>query len=161
MEGMNLKTRTTLGLLAGVFAVGVGVAVAQMSSGNKDEQTIRKLDTEWSAAAQSKDNAKTLSYYAEDASAFPFNAPIATGKEQIQKVWTGLMAMPGFSLRFAPTKIEVAKSGDLAYDVGTFELKVNDANGKLTTEMGKYVVVWKKQADKQWKVVADIFNTGK
>jgi ketosteroid isomerase-like protein len=156
-----LKTRTRFGVLAGIFVAGVGVAFAQMSSGSADEQAIRKLDKEWSAAAQSKDIGKTVSYYAEGASAFPFNAPIATGKEQIQKVWTGLMALPGFSLSFAPTKIEVAKSGDLAYDVGTFELKVNDASGKPTTEIGKYVVVWKKQADKQWKVVADIFNTDK
>ncbi len=67
--------------------------------------------------------------------------------------------MPGFALSFGSTKIEVAKSGDIAYDVGTFELRFNDASGKPTTEIGKYVVVWKKQADKQWKVVADIFNT--
>jgi ketosteroid isomerase-like protein len=70
------------------------------------------------------------------------------------------MSMPGFSLRFAPTKIEVAKSSDLAYDVGTFELKLNDANGSPTTTMGKYVVVWKKQPDGHWKD-ADIFNTDK
>jgi ketosteroid isomerase-like protein len=126
-----------------------------------DERAIRKLDKEWSAVTQSKDAGTMLVYYADDASAFPFNAPIATGKEQIQKVWTGLMAMPGFSLSFGPTKIEVAKSGDLAYDVGTFELKFNDANGSPTTEIGKYVVVWRKQPDQQWKVVADIFNTDK
>ena len=91
-------TRTRFGVLVGVFVVGVGIGFAQMSSGSADEQAIRKLDKEWSAAAQSKDIGKTVSYYAEEASAFPFNAPIATGKVQIQKVWTGLMAMPGFSL---------------------------------------------------------------
>jgi ketosteroid isomerase-like protein len=138
---------------------GIGVSFAQKSSGSADEQTIRKLDKEWSAATQSKDAGRMLAYYAVDGSAFPFNAPIATGHEQIQKLWAGLMSMPGFALSFAPTKIEVAKTGDMAYDVGTFELKHNDANGALTTTSGKYVVVWKKQADKQWKAVADIFNT--
>jgi len=156
-----VKTSTKLGLFTALFVAALGASFAQKSGGTADEQAIRKLDKEWSAATQSKDAGKMLAYYAEDASALPFNAPIATGKEQIQKVWTGLMAMPGFSLSFAPTKIEVAKSGDLAYDVGAFELKFNDANGKPTTEIGKYVVVWKKQADKQWKAVADIFNTDK
>jgi len=156
-----MRTRTKLGVLGIVLLAGIGASFAQKSNGSADEQAIRKLDKEWSAAAQSKDVSKTVSYYAEDASAFPFNAPIATGKEQIQKVWTGLMAMPGFSLSFAPTKIEAAKSGDLAYDVGTFELKFNDASGNPTTEVGKYVVVWKKQPDKRWKVAADIFNTDK
>jgi uncharacterized protein (TIGR02246 family) len=147
------------GLVTTLLLAGMGVSFAQRSSGGADELAIRKLDKEWSAAAQSKDAGKMLAYYAEDGSAFPFNAPIATGHEQIQKLWTGLMSMPGFALSFAPTKIDVAKSGDMAYDVGTFELKHNDANGALTTTAGKYVVVWKKQADKQWKAVADIFNT--
>jgi uncharacterized protein (TIGR02246 family) len=156
-----MKTGMKIGLLAALFIAGIGVSFAQKSTGSADEQAIRRLDKEWSAAAQSKDAGKMLAYYAEDGSAFPFNAPIATGKEQIQKLWSGLMSMPGFSLTFAPSKIEVAKSGDLAYDVGTFELKHNDANGNPTTTAGKYVVVWKKQADKQWKAVADIFNTDK
>jgi uncharacterized protein (TIGR02246 family) len=155
-----MKTRMKLGLLAALFLLGIRVSIAQ-KSGNPDEQAIRKLDKEWSAAAQTKDAAKMLAFYAEDASVFPFNAPIATGKEQIQKLWTGLMSMPGFSLTFAPTKIEIAKAGDMAYDAGTAELKLNDASGNPTTTVGKYVVVWKKQPDKQWKAVADIFNTDK
>jgi uncharacterized protein (TIGR02246 family) len=156
-----MKTKARVGLLAALLMVGIGVSVAQKPGGSADEQAIRKLDKEWSAAAQSKDAGKMVAYYAEDGSAFPFNAPIATGHEQIQKLWAGLMSMPGFALSFAPTKIEVAKSGEMAYDVGTFELKHNDANGALTSTAGKYVVVWKKQADKQWKAVADIFNTDK
>jgi ketosteroid isomerase-like protein len=68
-------------------------------------------------------------------------------------------SLPGFALTFGPTKIEVAKSGDLAYDVGTFELKTNDAQGNVTTEVGKYVVVWKKRSDKTWKAVIDMFST--
>jgi len=49
----------------------------------------------------------------------------------------------------------------LSYDVETFELKLNDANGSPTTMMGKYVVVWKKQPDGHWKAAADIFNSDK
>jgi ketosteroid isomerase-like protein len=71
------------------------------------------------------------------------------------------MAKPGFSLHFAPTLIEVADSKDLAYDIGTFELKLNDETGKSMTIPGKYVVVWKKQKNGQWEVEADIFNTDK
>ena len=102
-----------------------------------------------------------VSYYSDDASAFPFNAPIATGKEQIRQLWSALMAKPGFSLSFAPTKIDVAKSNDLAYEAGTFELKMNDAQNNPTTTNGKYVVCWKKSAKGEWKVQFDIFNTDK
>jgi uncharacterized protein (TIGR02246 family) len=145
-----------------VVAVLILVAVAMAQANGKDaENRIRALDSEWSQAAQSKDVDKMVSYYSDDASAFPFNAPIATGKEQIRQLWSALMAKPGFSLSFAPTKIDVAKSNDLAYEAGTFELKMNDAQNNPTTTNGKYVVCWKKPTKGEWKVQFDIFNTDK
>ena len=155
------KIKMRLTAVALLLMAGSAFSIAQKSNPNDDEQAIRKLDKDWSAAAQSKDVDKTVSFYADDASALPFNAPIATGKEQIRQVWAHLTSLPGFALTFGPTKIEVAKSGDLAYDVGTFELKTNDAQGNVTTEVGKYVVVWKKQSDKTWKAVIDMFSTDK
>jgi uncharacterized protein (TIGR02246 family) len=154
-------TKINLTVFALLLIAGSAVSIAQKSNPNEDEQAIRKLDKDWSAAAQSKDVDKTISFYADDASALPFNAPIATGKEAIRQVWAHLTSLPGFALTFAPTKIEVAKSGDLAYDVGTFELKTNDAQGNVNTEVGKYVVVWKKQPYKQWKAAIDMFSTDK
>ena len=155
------KIKMRLTAVALLLIAGTTFSIAQKSNPNDDEQALRKLDKEWSAAAQSKDVDKIVSFYADDASALPFNAPIATGKEQIRQVWAHLTSLPGFALTFGPTKIEVAKSGDLAYDVGTFELKTNDAQGNVTTEVGKYVVVWKKQTDKQWKAIIDMFSTDK
>jgi ketosteroid isomerase-like protein len=80
-------------------------------------------------------------------------------KPQARQLWSHLMSLPGFSLTFAPTKVQVANSGELAYDVGTFVLKLNDTQGNPTSTPGKYVVVWQKQAPGGWKAVADIFNT--
>ncbi len=156
-----IKTKMSLAAVALLLIAGSAFLIAQRSNPNDDEQAIRKLDKDWSAAAQTKDVDKTVSFYSDDASALPFNAPIATGKDQIRQVWAHLTSLPGFALTFGPTKIEVAKSGDLAYDVGTFELKSNDAQGNVNTEVGKYVVVWKKQPDKQWKAIIDMFSTDK
>ena len=147
--------------LAVFILVHVGMAQANAKKSSDAENRFRALDSEWSQAAQSKDVDKMVSYYSDDASAFPFNAPIATGKEQIRQLWSALMAKPGFSLSFAPTKIDVAKSNDLAYEAGTFELKMNDAQNNPTTTNGKYVVCWKKSAKGEWKVQFDIFNTDK
>ncbi|HMC74684.1 MAG TPA: DUF4440 domain-containing protein [Terriglobales bacterium] len=147
--------------MAVLILVPVAMAQANAKKSSDAENRIRALDSEWSQAAQSKDVDKMVSYYSDDASAFPFNAPIATGKEQIRQLWSALMAKPGFSLSFAPTKIDVAKSNDLAYEAGTFELKMNDAQNNPTTTNGKYVVCWKKSAKGEWKVQFDIFNTDK
>lgn len=101
------------------------------------------------------------SFYSDTGSAMPFNAPIATGRKNVQELWTKLMAKPGFALSFAPTRIEVAGSKDMAFDIGTFELKLDDQQGATMSILGKYLVVWKNRKDGNWKVEADIFNTDK
>jgi ketosteroid isomerase-like protein len=142
------------------FLVGTRQSGLGQGIGPADESAIREGDAEWSHAAETKDLEKMVSFYAGEGSVLPFGAPIATGKEQVRQVWSHLMSLPGFSLTFAPAKVQIAKSGDLAYEVGTFALKLNDAQGNATTTPGKYVVVWKKQADHGWKAVADIFQCG-
>ena len=124
-----------------------------------DESALRDLDAQWSKAAAAKDAEGAASYYAEDAAVMPPNAPIAAGKEAIRGFWKGMVASPGFAVGWKATKAEVARSGDLACLIGTYELTLNDASGKPVNERGKYVEVWKKQADGKWKVAADIFNS--
>ena len=124
-----------------------------------DEATIRDLDAQWSAAAGAKDVDKTISYYSTDAIVMPPNAPSATTKEAIRTVWKDLLASPGLTISWKTTKVEVAKSGDIAYTTGTYELTMNDPTGKPINDHGKYVEVWKKQSDGKWKVVADIWNS--
>jgi uncharacterized protein (TIGR02246 family) len=133
--------------------------VQQATARSSDEVAIRETVAAWSEAAGSKNLDKCVSFYTEDASVLPFNSPIATGRDQIRKVWSQLMSNPGFSLRFGPTKIEVARSADLAYEIGTFELTMADQTGKSAASRGKYIVAWKKQANGEWKAAADIFNT--
>jgi ketosteroid isomerase-like protein len=151
----SMKKLTLLLCAVVVFA---NFACAQS---NKEEQALRDLDKAWSQAANSKDLDRTVSYYAEDGSVLPFGAPIATGKDAIRQVWQHLMSAPGFALNFSPSKIDVSKSGDMAYEIGTFELKMNDEKGQPGTTTGKYVVAWKKSPKHEWKVQADIFNTDK
>ena len=151
-------------ILIALFATGVGAAVARgnLNSGNRsnDEALIRRIDALWSKAADDKDLEGAVHPYAEDASMLPFGAPIATGTDAIRKTWAALMAKPGYSLTFVPTKIEVASAGDMAWEIGTFELRVNDAQGQPVEIPGKYVVTWRKIGP-TWKVEADIFNTDK
>ena len=116
-----------------------------------ERETLMRLDREWSASV--KDMDKFLSYYASDASVYPPGMPLAKGSGAIREVLTKMSSAPGFSLEFGPTKADVAASGDIGYITGTYQASMNGA-----TEKGKYVEVWKKQSDGQWKVREDIFN---
>jgi len=124
-----------------------------------DEAAVRAASAEWAKVAAAKDLEKTLSYYADDASMFPPNAPVVTGPEARRKMWTTLFAPAERVFSNAATKVEAARSGDLAYETGTFEESFKDAKGGPVKVVGKYVVVWKKQPGGQWKAIIDIFNT--
>jgi uncharacterized protein (TIGR02246 family) len=123
------------------------------------EQALRDLDAQWSAAAAAKDVDKTVSFYSDDAIVMPPNASAATTKEAIRKVWQDLLTSPGVNMNWKTTKVEVSKSGDMAYASGTYELTMNDPSGKPVTDRGKYLVVWEKQADGKWKCGTDIWNS--
>ena len=96
--------------------------------------------------------------YSADGLFMPTGAPPVEGPAAIREAWAGLLAIPGISMSFGPTRIEVAESGDVAIDIGTYSLSFDDGNGGRVEDEGKYVIAWRK-IDGEWKVTADIFNT--
>ena len=147
-------------ILAGCLALlSFTIVFPASAADTKIEQALRDLDAKWSAAAGAKDVDKTVSYYSDDAVVMPPNAPSATTRETIRSAWKEMLTTPGAAISWKATKVEVAKSGDLAYVSGTYEETTTDASGKSAKGHGKYVEVWKKQADGIWKVVADIWNS--
>ena len=120
---------------------------------------MRKLDAEWVKAAQSKQVDAWVAFYAEDATVLPPNEAMAADKDSIRKSVSGLLGAPGLSITWQPTKIEVARSGDLAYLYGKYEVSFDEAPGKRTTDRGKIVEIWKKQSNGTWKCVVDTWNS--
>jgi ketosteroid isomerase-like protein len=153
-----MKTRPSFlfGCIALLSFTFVGTASA---ADTKIEQAIRDLDVHWAKAVEAKDLDKSVSYYSDDAIVMPPNAAIATTKEAIRSFWKDVLAIPGLVFRWKTTKVEVAKSGDMAYASGTYELTMNDASGKPVNDHGKYIEVWEKQADGKWKCGVDIWNS--
>jgi len=143
-----------------LLLVSFGSTLAGAKNAAGDERAIRDLDALWSNAAGAKDLDKTVAFYADDASMLPSNAPVAHGKDAIRAVWSQFMSMPGYAMSFAPTKVVVATSREMAYEIGTYQFTANDAQGKPSASPGKFVVVWGKRGG-QWKVIADIFNPDK
>jgi ketosteroid isomerase-like protein len=121
------------------------------------EKALRDLDEEWSKAAGAKDVDKTVSFYSDDAIVMPPNGPSATTKEAIRALWKDLLTDAKISWK--TKKAEAAQSGDLAFSSGTYEVTLNDPTGTPVNDRGKYLEVWKKQADGTWKVIVDIWNS--
>jgi uncharacterized protein (TIGR02246 family) len=124
-----------------------------------DEAAVRQADQDWSKAAQAKKVDDWVAFYTDDAIILPPNEPKATGKESISKSIGELLSAPGISLSWEPEKVEVARSGDLAYTQGKYLLTMNDAKGKPMTDHGKTSEIWKKQADGRWKCAVDMWSS--
>lgn len=124
-----------------------------------DERAIREADAATLKAAQANDISGAVANYADDADWLPPNAPMVHGKTAIRAGWAKLMGNPGFTIDWQVNKLEVARSGDLAYTIYTYQMALNGANGKPITDQGKDMAVWKKQPDGAWKMVADTFNS--
>ena len=139
------------------FILVVCVALLPVTPGvaaDANEKAVRDADEQWSKVAANKDLDKTVSFYADDAVVLPPNHAAVTTKDGIRNLWKGLFESLT-DISWKTTRVEVAKSGDLGYLVGTYEMTMKDG----TKDKGKYCEVWKKQADGKWKVGADMFSS--
>jgi len=103
----------------------------------EDERALRDSDAQWSKAAGAKDVEQFVSFFADDSSELPPNGPGLAGKEAIRKWASELTAQSGFAVSWQPTKVEVSRTGDIGYEIGTYQLTVNNPKGKPVTDHGK------------------------
>src|SRR5436853_2455248 len=142
------------------FILSVCIALVPLVTfaASAEEKAMRDADEAWSKAAGAKDVDKTVAFYADDAVVMPPNAERATTKEAIRKIWKDLLTDAKVSWK--ATKVEVAKSGEVGFIIGTYEVAMNDVvTGKPVNDRGKYLEVWEKQNDGSWKCGADMFNS--
>jgi ketosteroid isomerase-like protein len=119
-----------------------------------DERAVRDADEQWSKVAAAKDLDKTVAFYGDDAVVLPPNQAAVTTKDGIRNLWKGFLdSLTDISWKTA--RVEMAKSGDMGYLIGTYEMTLKDG----TKDRGKYCEVWRKQADGKWKVSVDMFSS--
>lgn len=60
-----------------------------------------------------------------------------------------------YQLTWTPTDAQMGPSGDMGYTWGHFEGQSKDAAGNPVTTSGRYITVWRRQANGTWKVALD------
>jgi len=154
----SLRTTLGVGALAAVLlAAGCAPAPPAVDTTALARQLVQ-LDDAWSVAAASRNADSVASFYAEDAVAYPPNMPVAVGRAAARDVWAGAFVEPTYNLSWVTTASGVAPSGDLGYTAGTFQDSYTGPDGTTVSATGKYLCVWKKQADGSWKAVHDMWN---
>jgi uncharacterized protein (TIGR02246 family) len=120
---------------------------------------LRTLDAKLGQAVDAKDAAAIAAFYADDAILMPTAEPVVRGKAAITEEWKHILAIPAFQNESKLGGVEVASAGDLAYTYGSYRAKLMGEDGKLATEPGKWLTIWKKQPDGGWRIVVESYNT--
>ena len=106
-----------------------------------------------------KDADRIAAHYTDDGNVIIPNTPMMTGKAAIAKAMKDALADPNWSLALQPVQVEVSKGSDLGYARGTYVLIATDpASKKAATEKGRFVTVFRKEADGSWKAIQNINN---
>jgi ketosteroid isomerase-like protein len=150
---MRSQRRIVVGLI--VLVVSAGAAFGQASG--KAEDAILAADAAWMKVYHAKDLARSVAFCDEQGSMLAPNVPIATGRDALVKAIASDFV--NANLTWHANKVGVARSGDLGYTSGTYDNSFKDPSGKTIYDKGKYLTVWKKQADGEWKVLYDVFNS--
>ena len=125
------------------------------------EKELRGIETQWNADYNSRNVDAILGHYAEDAALANPGAPLVAASESRRAAITQFVSDPNLKISFASDRVQVAKSGDLAYTRGHFTLQGTDpATKQPRTDAGNYLTVWKKQSDGSWKAVEDFITPG-
>ncbi len=144
-------------ILAVLVAFAAGCARAVDIEAEK--AAIRTVDAQMVAAINASDLDRWLGFLTDDAILMPANAPAVVGKEAIREFVSALMASAELTVSHDLSKVEVSRSGDLAYVSYAYEIVLTPPEGQAVTDRGKDISVFKKQLDGSWKVVIDIWNS--
>jgi len=154
---MTLKVLAAGSMLLGTLAA-AGCQMSSASSGgltDADRAALRQNDENFAKAANAKDFASASSNYLDDGALLPPNEAAVQGRESIRKWFT---AFPPVS-NFRVDVVEIDGHGDVAYTRGNYSLTISPPGAAPVSDKGKYVEIWRKQADGSWKIKADMFNS--
>jgi ketosteroid isomerase-like protein len=122
------------------------------TEGEDVAEIIERLSEQYSRSVNGGDTHWLVeTFYARDAYFLAPGHDMARGSGQIRAVIDGLLQAGVGDFAMQTEKIEADR--DLAYRIGYFTL------GKPAPDRGKFIEVYRRQADGSWKCVGDIFNS--
>jgi uncharacterized protein (TIGR02246 family) len=153
-----MRKRIALTAICSALAMALAACNQAMpDTRDADAKALRDDETQWNQDWASKDVEKLIGHYADNAVLMAPGMPSSGGKDAIRKTLQMFLSDPAVSLKFQAARVEVAKSGDIAYTQGSYTLTMTDPNTKqVANDHGSYVTTYAKQADGRWKAVADI-----
>ncbi len=119
-----------------------------------EAQAVRDRSAAWLQLAQAKDTAGIVNGSYTSNAVTMFDGNIRKGSAEIQAGMDAENAeAPNSSITWSTTDVQVAQSGELAYELGTFTFDPDGAEPKPAVS-GEFVTVWTK-VDGNWRAAVD------
>ena len=123
-------------------------------------QTFQQMEDKWNNAMVAGDLNTLVDFYADDAVSLPSYMPMMRGKDEIRAGNKKDLESGVKYLSLTSTTTDVYGQGDLAYEIGTFDISLIPPNmTEQVKDHGKYLTIWQKQSDGTWKIKCDTFNS--
>jgi uncharacterized protein (TIGR02246 family) len=137
-------------------------AAATTSTPANDPAMVRayidSADADALAAVKAGDIPRWSAWYTDDAVLLNPGAPAARGRTAIEAQMKNMF--DGATIESGGFKADdVIVEGDVAIETGSYDWTLKLKDGKVVPDKGKFVTVWRRQADGGWKIIRDINNT--
>ncbi len=118
--------------------------------------TLIDLNHRWNAAFNAGKAEEVTAFYDAEATLMPAGGEAVSGPAAILAFWQGLLAqgVHDHDIAFAGADID----GNLAVQRGRWRASAKNEAGQLQHFGGHVQLVYKRQADAQWKILTHIWN---
>ncbi|MFL5398871.1 MAG: YybH family protein [Myxococcales bacterium] len=125
----------------------------------KERKALMDADAQFARDTAARGVEGWVSWFTDDGTMYPPARDAIEGRaairEQMGDLYDPRSGQGGLRLDWQPIRAEVSESGELGWTTGTSKV-VTTAGMR----QGRYITVWRKQADGSWKVWADLGNLG-
>ena len=122
-----------------------------------DPAELIAADSAFDVAVSERGSEAWVEWFTDDGAIVREGVGEIRGTEALQAALAGLDE-PGVSLRWTPTRADVAASGDLGWTTGSYVSESPTPDGTVVRGEGVYVSIWRRQPDGSWRVVMDLGN---
>jgi uncharacterized protein (TIGR02246 family) len=116
---------------------------------------ITKVNTDFEVAMTKADTAPIAAPYTPDAVFVSPDGAATKGRAQIEQLYRDRFAKSGPALEARIESEELMLGGNLAYERGRGEL-TRFENGKRVSDRARFLTIWQRQADGDWKVFRNV-----
>jgi uncharacterized protein (TIGR02246 family) len=124
---------------------------------SRAEAAVRRITQEWVLACNTRHLDDLVELYVSDALVLRSNHPPVRGAAAVREFFFGALDAGLGEVEVETLRVEVV--GDLAYEAGRCKALMPSSSGKRREERGKYLWVFARQSNGEWRLAADCWSS--